>query len=173
MTIEKSGENRSFKRPRIDSCLPGFVLRYHPSDFIYKDFHDTTRLKFAIRSLDKPVRMHRSSRTTRFTLLLEAFDMELPNQFTESTTLIEKTEVQTNPHDVTDAFAHIGHRDDFEHEPLKECPVRVRLTPSAGENGPCGTRRVLKFCLDLSVDSDFKSQIYPDHVITSRIVILD
>ena len=113
------------------------LIKYTSSDFIYKDFHDTTGLKFVHDSFTSSC-----ANASKFAYgdvhspNVEAFDddVELPNQFTESTTLIEKTEVQTNPHDVTnDAFAHIGHRDDFEHEPLRECPVRVRLTPSKPE----------------------------------------
>lgn len=112
------------------------ILKYTSSDFIFKDFHDTTGLKFVRDSFTSSC-----ANASKFAYgdvhspNVESFDrVELPNEFTESTTVIEKTEVRTNPHDMTnDAFAHIGHRDDFEHEPLKECPVRVRLTPSKPE----------------------------------------
>ena len=103
------------------------------SDFIFKDFHDTTGLKFVSDSFTSSC-----ANASKFAYgdvhspnVEDYDDVELPNEFTESTTLIEKTEVRTNPHGLTnDEFGQVGHRDEFEHEPLKECPVRVRLTPS-------------------------------------------
>ena len=98
--------------------------KYTSSDFIYKDFHDTTGLKFVqirSRELCECIRSSRGSLSERGSVRRRRGTSKSVHREYD---MIEKTEVQTNPHDVTnDAF--FGHRDDFEHEPLKECPVRV------------------------------------------------
>lgn len=109
------------------------IVEIAKSDFIFQHFHDTTGLKFVGDAFTSSC-----ANASKFAYgdvhspNVERFDeVELPSEFTESTTIVEKTEVRTNPHGYTnDEYAQFGHRDDFEKEPLSECPVRVRLTPS-------------------------------------------
>lgn len=106
------------------------------ADFAYRNFGDTTGVifqgdaftsscanadKFAYGDVHSPNR--------------ENFGhVNVPSTFEETTNLVRKTEIETNAHGVTnDEFAFVGHRDDFTHEPLDECPVRIRLTPSEPE----------------------------------------
>jgi hypothetical protein len=52
-------------------------------------------------------------------------------RYSQDVQLLKKEEAITNPRGETnDAHATFGHRDDFVGEPLTECDVRVRLTPS-------------------------------------------
>lgn len=103
------------------------------ADFIFEHFHDTTGLRFNGHAITSSCAnaskfaygdVHSSNREMFNHVVTDA-------QFTETTTVVGRTETETNPHGETnDVHGRVGHRDDFEHEPLSECPVRVRLTPS-------------------------------------------
>eukprot|EP00939_MAST-03C_sp_MAST-3C-sp1_P004896 g4896.t1 len=112
--------------------LPTFVV----GDFMYRNFQDTTGIVFAGNAYTSSCAneekhiygdVHSPNR--------ETFDhIVTSTEFSETTTLVSMKEIETNEHGVTnDAHARVGHRDSFEHEPLEECGVRVRLTPSEPE----------------------------------------
>jgi len=103
------------------------------SDFVYKTFHDTTGIIFRGDAVTSScANASKFAYGDRHSPNQEVFDhITTPNEFSESTTLVQRFEIETNPHGMTnDGHAYIGHRDYFQKEPLKECPVRVRLTPS-------------------------------------------